>query len=78
MGIILPFLYAKNIKNEKTLEKKPYILNNFCNNNISYYYDDNDFILNTEGVLIGFFVNDNEFKILSKWKESPQDWNPNN
>lgn len=51
-----------NIKNEKTLEKKPYILNNFCHNNISYYYDDNDFILNTEGVLIGFFINDNEFK----------------
>jgi hypothetical protein len=52
----------ENIKKEKTLEKKPYMLNTFNHNNISYYYDDNDFILNTAGELIGFFINDNEYK----------------
>jgi len=65
-GMISIFTYGFPISYEN-FEKKKVTLNT-----LSSY----DILL--EQALLSNYINDNEFKILSKWKESPQDWNPNN
>jgi len=65
-GMISIFTYGFPISYEN-FEKKKVTLNT-----LSSY----DILL--EQALLSNYITDNEFKILSKWKESPQDWNPNN
>jgi len=65
-GMISIFTYGFPISYEN-FEKKKVTLNT-----LSSY----DILL--EQALLSNYINDNEFKILSKWKENPKDWNPNN
>ena len=52
------------IVNEKTLEKKTYILTPFIYNNTTYYYDEYNSILNTSGSLIGFQLLGEEYATI--------------
>jgi len=44
------------LKVMKDINDEPYRLYGFVHKKIKYYYDDNDAILNTDGVIIGYFI----------------------
>jgi hypothetical protein len=47
---------VNGLKVMKNIKNNPYLLYKFPYKNVTYYYDDNGAILNTDGVLIGYFI----------------------